>query len=300
MTTAPTPHPTATDAGVTRFRGVVVGDDGSPASHAAIGWVARQAPVSVQLVRAISPGLELLEAGFQLDSTPMHQRAADELERAAMALPPEIEVTSHLIDDSPSKALVDTAHRSEADAIVIGINGHERFGSIVGANVGRLLHLSDVPVIVVPEAAGETGRRSDGPPLVVVGSDDPAELRDLIAWATHCIVAGVEVEAVLTLSPTLLAIPDTADLALEIERHARARLVTTLPADFTGTRDVVFHHPVTALADASERAELVVVPSRRHARMRGFLVGSIAHHLPTMTHCPVAIVPVGTTTTTSG
>ena len=283
-----------------RIGTVVVGDDGSLAGSAALNWAHRHATGEIHVVRAVSPGMELLAAGFQIETD--LRRADEDIHAAVDALDGSTEeICTHVVEDDVPNALLDVARRHDADAIVVGSNGHERFGDLVGVNLGRLLHLSELPVLVVPEATLDADgvpleppdERSSGElvPIVVGVSGDDAVDRGLVSWTR-----GVAPETPLVLlhavSPAVLSVVANGADAEIIRERVHERL-DQIAADGVATDTaVVFDHPVDALAEASADAALVVVGSHRSSRMVGFVTGSIAQHLPAIVHCPVALVPL--------
>ena len=279
------------------IRSVVVGEDTSVAGRAALAWAARHVTGDIHVVRAVSPSFELLESGFQLDSSGLVKRANEELETAVHDVANAVDrICPHVIEDNAPNALLDVARRFEVDAIVVGSNGHERFGHLVGANIGRLLHLSDIPVIVVPEDGSLDGPASKEPTRatrIVVGVVGDAHTdAQLVAWARASTPTPTSICLLHAISPTLLAIIPTAEGIELFEGHASARVAELMVDGLEASSSVVIDHPISALQTASRDAALIVVGSHRSSRMTGFLTGSIAQHLPTMSACPVAIVPV--------
>ena len=277
------------------IRSVVLGADGSAGSRAALRWASEHVSGEIHVVRAVSPSLELLEAVFQVESTPVLDDAASEIDAAVGALPATVTVTRHVIEDNPPNALLDAAHRFEVDAIVVGSNGHERFGHLVGANIGRLLHVSDVAVVVVPEDWSPMPGSPDetSTPDVVIGVDEtPTTDAQLVEWTRSVTGGATPIRLLHAISPTLLAILPTATGSELFENDARERMAALTGDDGTWSTSVVVEHALPALIAASEHASMLVVGSHRSSRMAGFLTGSIAQHLPTMSKCPVAIVPV--------
>jgi nucleotide-binding universal stress UspA family protein len=54
----------------------------------------------------------------------------------------------------PAPAILNIAHEAGADLIVVGTRGRSAVaGLLVGSVAHRLLHLSDLPVLVVPATA---------------------------------------------------------------------------------------------------------------------------------------------------
>jgi len=62
-----------------------------------------------------------------------------------------VEYAVELVPERPVSGLVDVAKQTEASMIVIGTNGeHPIKGVVLGSVPQKLLHLSHVPVLVVP------------------------------------------------------------------------------------------------------------------------------------------------------
>ena len=86
-----------------------------------------------------------------------YRRAVRELaeETTAAAVPrldeAGVEYAIELVPERPVEGLVDVAERADACMIVVGTNGeHPIKGVVLGSVPHKLLHLSPVPVLVVP------------------------------------------------------------------------------------------------------------------------------------------------------
>jgi len=64
----------------------------------------------------------------------------------------DLELATEILDEDPVSALIDTANRHGADAIVVGSEPHSRLRKALGVVTSELLTRSPVPVIVVPPA----------------------------------------------------------------------------------------------------------------------------------------------------
>jgi nucleotide-binding universal stress UspA family protein len=277
---------------------VVVGVDGSAGGRAALRWAAEHAAGDLHAVRAVSPALELLGASFQLETAPLRDRARTELDDEVAEVAElrrgsdRAAITAHVVEDSPALAVLEVAHRTGARVIVVGANGHDRIGQLVGTTTGRLLHLSDVAVIVVPEHAPARNVDDDDPPPVVVGVGGRSESdRCLVDWV-RSLGGSARYRLVHAVSPTLVAVVPVSTATDPFERGAEAHLARLLAGDERGSGVVVVDEPLSALADASDGAALVVIGSHRHGRTTGFLTGAIAQHLPAIATCPVVAVPI--------
>jgi len=64
-----------------------------------------------------------------------------------------VEVESVVIERHPAQALADLAQEREARLIVVGTHGESPLrGALLGSTAHKLLHVSQVPVLVVPAA----------------------------------------------------------------------------------------------------------------------------------------------------
>jgi nucleotide-binding universal stress UspA family protein len=140
------------------FKVIVVGHDGSDGARRALG-------VAVDLARA-GEGVRLVLAYVEQEivgkgAAPMPV-TADELEadirREAETLAAQgVDATVHVhraVLGGPAPAILNIAHEAGADLIVVGTRGRSAVaGLLVGSVAHRLLHLSDLPVLVVPATA---------------------------------------------------------------------------------------------------------------------------------------------------
>jgi nucleotide-binding universal stress UspA family protein len=77
------------------------------------------------------------------------QKTSEAVERITAA---GVEYDVELVPERPAHGLVDVAAKVGASMIVIGTNGeHPIKGVVLGSVPHKLLHISPVPVLVVPE-----------------------------------------------------------------------------------------------------------------------------------------------------
>jgi nucleotide-binding universal stress UspA family protein len=145
----------AADQPSTAEKCIVVGYDGSELSQAAIAAAREQAGAGGKVIVVQAYGLPPDFLGWAeydglLTKRQSHARAVlDELVRDhadTLGANHEIE----LIGGSPAQALLDVARARHADAIVVGSRGLGRVKGAIGSVSQRLLHLADVPVMVIP------------------------------------------------------------------------------------------------------------------------------------------------------
>jgi nucleotide-binding universal stress UspA family protein len=143
--------------------GIVVGYDGSEEADAAIDAAvvlakACDAEITVvsgeerpaewkhQTYKGMPLEVEEWIAAWQREAAEDLQRAAERIRSRGVAA-----VTTCCTRDHPVDLMLDTAARIGASLIVVGARGAGTLHDVVmGSNTMRLLHHSDVPVMVVP------------------------------------------------------------------------------------------------------------------------------------------------------
>jgi nucleotide-binding universal stress UspA family protein len=134
---------------------IVVGYDGSEGSRASLDRaidLAGELGDSVTVVfGAAAPGV----VGGEMSSheEAVHERGQTVLKHAAdQASAKNFEVETKMVEEHPVEALVAEAKASDARMIVVGNQGAPSpiAGAILGAVPFKLVHLSPVPVLVVP------------------------------------------------------------------------------------------------------------------------------------------------------
>lgn len=138
-------------------RDVVLGYDGSQGSRAALA-------VAVQVASAFDAPLAIV---FGYEPNPVGGESSDyrhQLEKMgsevvgqaveeAHRLAPGLSVESLVVPIRPVQSLLEAAKERQALAIVVGGTGERPIvGAILGSVPHKLLHLSSVPVLVVPAA----------------------------------------------------------------------------------------------------------------------------------------------------
>jgi len=134
---------------------VVLGYDGSAGAKAALR-------VSVSVARAFAAPLTIV---FGYGANPMGGESADyehqlhalgtqvvgEAVAAAHQLDDTLQVEPVIVEMRPVQSLMAVAEQREARVIVVGGNGERPIvGAILGSVPYKLLHLSELPVLVVP------------------------------------------------------------------------------------------------------------------------------------------------------
>jgi nucleotide-binding universal stress UspA family protein len=132
---------------------VVLGYDGSDAARAALEYAGDRAAGGGRLfvVCVSEPPPAYL-------GSPYYQRVLDESlgyarglgEEAISLLPAGADVTTELLEGSPSEAIVKVAQTRSADEIVVGSRGRGKVRAALGSVSQDVLHLADRPVVVIP------------------------------------------------------------------------------------------------------------------------------------------------------
>lgn len=138
---------------------IVLGFDGSPCARAALHETA-------VIAKALGRGVI---ATFGYATNPMggenqdqeqiiQQMAADTLAEATTYLRAAgVSVEVAIVHDRPAASLLSVAETHAASLIVVGSNGESpMLGAILGSVPQKLLHLSPIPVLVVPASPTDT------------------------------------------------------------------------------------------------------------------------------------------------
>lgn len=271
------------------FQSLVVGVDGSKASIGAVRWAAEHlAPDGLlQVVHARSdPTVNQLK--------PAWVAPAHEFERR---------VESSVIDDEPTQALLGVAE--PVDAIVVGAHGSGNSRHVLGRVTTKLLHRSDVPVVVINPNRVDTGPAS-GTVVACVGygraSDQAAD------WAAdHASSRGLPLMLLHVVGPRPLFPADSPgdtiasyfgpelvrDWAQSDLDGLQQELQERWPA-LSITTQLELGLKVASIEDASVGAELVVLGKRQYNRLTKAIIGHRLHQLVVRITAPVAVVPCAT------
>lgn len=132
---------------------LVVEVDGSPESQAAVTWCAEQAAEGdeVIVVAALSFFGEMaLAIPADLDNAKADIRDALQHRWTEPLRARSVQYRTRLEDGKPWKAVLHVAEHEEADAIVVGQHRTSILAKIWDSPSERLIHHSEIPVIVVP------------------------------------------------------------------------------------------------------------------------------------------------------
>jgi len=264
--------------------GVVVGVDGSPATHGAVAWAAGEAArrhLPLDLVQVLPPS-ERPHDEMRSPSGRAHA-LLEQARHAAHAVAPDLSVRLSVVDGVVGPALLATA--AQARLLVLGARPS---GGIADAGVGRTVahamgHAA-CPVVVVP-ARWEPG--ADEAPAVIVGVDGSTEAEGAVAF-------GADVAERTGSSLTVVTVGarggETDD---DVRRHLSEGVAGTVGAHpDVPLREVVRRGQVAEqlLAEARDGAALLVVGSRGRGAVSGVLLGSTSQRVVHAAPCPVAVL----------
>jgi nucleotide-binding universal stress UspA family protein len=132
---------------------VIVGYEGSDGARAALDTALEMsAALGDRVVIAFGYHVQKL-GGEVLDyAKAVQERAEEAVEHGVhQAQAKGLEVESVVIERQPAEALADLAKERGARMIVVGTHGEAPLrGALLGSTAHKLLHLSEVPVLVVP------------------------------------------------------------------------------------------------------------------------------------------------------
>jgi nucleotide-binding universal stress UspA family protein len=277
---------------------IIVGYDGSPEARAAGAWALDEASrtgAPVEFVHAVewpsfAPATRTIGAPpvWPEGETDRDLKGLmNEVVANAAQSHPQVEVRT-FTENAPAAATL-RDRSAGAGMVVLGSRGHNAIAGIGSVSVAVSAH-AHCPVVVVRDTTPPTGR-------VVVGVDDSDCAQLAVAFAFRQAAARDAAVHIVRAWKPLPPKPNGPSLIAErvaaAEQRALDELTTRWQQDFpdvTVTGKLVAQHPVQALTQESEHAQLLVVGSRGRGALRGALLGSVSQHLLRHASCPVAVV----------
>ncbi|GIH78018.1 universal stress protein [Planobispora longispora] len=281
---------------------MVVGVDGSADSLRAVRWAAREAVrrrLSLRVVHAVYAWLHHpSEAGIEEVRKWLLNGGRVLLDQAvacARECEPGLKIDDAIAAGDPAQVLV--AEAEEAEMLVVASRGTGRIsGLLLGSVALKVVPQASCPVVVV-RGPLEPGKSFDE---VVVGVDgSPAGAEALRFAAAEAVLRGARLRAILAWTLTTPAAESMPPLLIELGEieaawtHVLEEAVGAVEKEHPEldiVRQVVTGHPVQALIDASEGADLVVTGTRGRGALAGLVLGSVSHGVLHHSHCPVAVV----------
>ncbi|WP_106403604.1 universal stress protein [Actinocorallia populi] len=276
---------------------VIVGTDGSPASHAAVAWAADEALRTgrpLRIVHVQEPwtlGLPDIPPPMADEARAVESREIlDEAAALAAKGRPELTVQTENIQGETVRALRLLAERG--GELVLGSRGRGRFAELLlGSTTLRVAGHAARPVVVV---RGEPATRRGEIVVGVAFDHDPtgpltyafeaarrrgSRLRAVHAWDVTDTFARQAAE-----DPSFV---DPLDRLTELLESWRVRY-----PDVKVAEEIVNAHPAAVLSESSADADLLVVGTHGRGSLGSLLLGSVGHAVLHHARCPVVIVPV--------
>ncbi len=284
---------------------VIVAVDGSDGATEAVKWAADDAArrqVPLRVVHVYEPWPYDLGRFPPPERTDEATQGAGQVLGAAQRLAgerhPGLTVTVELLDGHPGGVL--RGLTGPGVEMVLGSRGLGGFaGALLGSVSAHVAGQGHGPVVVVrPRREGTAGSAFDAHGRIVVGVDDSDECEPALAYAfeqarlRHAALRAVHAWQLPTYAYTI-GIPYEEDELIKARRELIAQRLDSWQARFPGvemTLDTPYAHPVTALRQASEAADLIVVGSRGRGTLEAVVLGSVGRAMLHHTRCPIAVV----------
>ncbi|WP_410790603.1 universal stress protein [Kribbella sp. C-35] len=283
---------------------VMVGVDGSVSAQAALAWAVAEASYRrcpLHIVHAFTWPMIADPFGLSLtEPTNDGLRAAAgwilaEAKNQARQAAADISVTAELFAAAAAPTLLSQAQG--AQLVVVGSRGLGGFrGLLTGSVSSTVAAHAPCPVIVVHPHRDGTAFPVSPTGRVVVGVDGSDVSAAAIRFAfQEAARRRVGITAVHAAAPTRqhpsLRVP--AEIVEQVDRQLFAEAMDSkrvlIPGIDVETK-LVHSHPVQALLDEADGAELVVVGSRGRGGFTGMLLGSVSQAVLHHAACPVAVV----------
>ena len=262
---------------------ILVGVDGSETSLDALAW-------SADIARRARAELVVVEVSRSLDAP---QREREEVERwVADRAADVLGARVVLVEGDPAAGLLEASRAESADLLVAGGRGAGGFAGLhLGSVAHHLVHHTDIPLAIVPEAGASPVRRLvlgvDGSPGSLAAAERAAELASALS---------VDVTVVYALEPYLEWVPGTDARSWQRSAEGDAR-EWAAPIEAAGIPFAVEverdSHPVAVIARAVQAREgsVAVVGTRGLRGFVGLRLGRVPLQLVHQTGTAVVVVP---------
>lgn len=278
---------------------IIVGVDGSPASHAAVRWaavdaVAHRCPLvlvhAAAVPRYYGPEVRLVHVDYdEFRRFGMHlATTAAQIARDATADVGEVDVSVSVLDSAPVPVLANLSRT--AHMVVVGSRGTGAIRrGLLGSVSTSLVRHAHGAVAVVPDVDDDAPPRDTGP--VVVGIDGSATSRRAIEIAfDEASQRGVDLVAIHSWN-------DDGRLlySSEIQEEGNGLLSENLAGYADDYPDVRVRHVVTEqrpaqrILHAAETAQLIVLGSHGRGGFAGMTLGSVSQAVLHATPCPLIV-----------
>ena len=281
---------------------VVVGVDGSADGRRALRYASREAGLrghGLRIVHVRPDGVDFSKTPHYLPDGILADTGGEVLEEARQAaldwgIDPT-RLTTELLGGARSSALVHSLDR--ASAIVLGTRHSELAQLFTGSTSAAVAAASPVPVHLVPQSWVRTDDRK----VIAVGVDGSLTTPDLVTHAfaeARLRAARVIIVHAWQHARNIPPAQPSSTSAEEWVRGARDWL-TSLTAgvvaahpDVPWSLELPLVRPVTAMALAGERADLLVLGRRGAGGSLELALGYLPRVMLRKARCPVMVVPV--------
>lgn len=197
------------------------------------------------------------------------------------------------IGDSPARVFEGLAQERGFDLIMVGSPHRGAVGRFLAGSVSEaLLHGSPVPVMTAPHGYADTAH--DKPATVAVAYDGGEEAQEALAYAEAIAKSTGATLEILTVErptdPVGGAIAYTMALPQDVSDIQRQALDEVDPS-IDLRRRVLNGETATALTQACDDVDLIVIGSRGYGTVERVLLGSTSAALIHEAPCPVLVVP---------
>lgn len=287
------------------YSGVVVGVDGSTASHMAVRWAAHEAMmrnVPLTLIHA-APTEAASAVEFVSAATRAYLQQRDEAEErkviadAIHVVSDSIEgrgpdLSGEVIHAPAVPTLVDAS--KEARMVVVGSDGRGAFGrTLLGSVSIGLVHHAHCPVAVIHDCPPTSSRPNALPVVVGIDGSPASELATAIAFdeASWRDVDLIALHAWRDEARFPLPAVECSDIRTGADVVLAERLAGFQERypDVTVKRLLVLDHPARHLLGQCKSAQLVVVGSHGRGGFAGMLLGSVSTAVVHASRTPVIV-----------
>ncbi|HEY9198284.1 MAG TPA: universal stress protein [Gammaproteobacteria bacterium] len=255
---------------------ILLPTDGSEYSAGAVrvtAEMARRCGAAVTLTTALPLDNDLESLGtqdLQAQETALAQTwldaAAGEMKAAGIPYKTEVRHAEH-----PDVAIVESAREAAADVIVMGRRGKRGLARLmVGHATAKVIGSAPCDVLVVPRAAGFWSRR------ILLATDGSAHSATALQRAVE-----LGVQCQLPVSVLSVVTPGHGEQRRDAAQHAVDEAVTALKERGVVADGMVVEGRPDAVivAQAQERADLIVLGSHGRTGLLGVLLGSVSERV---------------------
>lgn len=256
--------------------------DSAPVHFAAAAARLADVPLVIASIRA---------GGAPAPSAPV-DLLGEELDRlrADLTRDHHIEVRTRIVKALPpssvTRALQNVIDEEDASLVVVGSSKRGAIGRVApGTTAQRLINGCASPVVVVPHGYEVPRQLTTVGVAFVPTPEGESALHEAVTIAKTS-DAGLRILTAVK--------PGDADASAGLTRQLDIALAE--PAD--GVRaetEVLVDDPVDALVGISPDLDLLVMGSRGYGAQLGVLLGSVSRRVAMKAHCPVLVVPRGST-----